>query len=261
MIRRFALALSVIILISHALVFADAVVRGYKANGSLQPGSVVALSSNSADTVELAPANDTHRIYGIVVDPSTAPVTVKKTTAQVYVATTGTYPVLISDQNGPIKSGDYLSMSGADGIAAKAKSNQPTMLGQAAGDFDGTKNVLTRQNDGSAVGRIDVNIAIGENPIAKAGDTYVPKVLQQISDTLAGKQVSVLRVYAALTIFGITLLISTLLLISGIRSGMISIGRNPLSRHSIMFGLAQVIMAATAVLIIGLSGVYLLLKL
>jgi len=37
-------------------------------------------------------------------------------------------------------------------------------------------------------------------------------------------------------------------------------GRNPLSRHSIMKSLSGVILAAVGVLLIGLFGVYLLLK-
>lgn len=255
-----ALSLSATFLLAVQVAAADTIVRGFKASSNFQPGSVVALSNNSSDTVELAPANNPSRVYGVVVDPSTASVIVKTASAQVYVATSGSYPVLVSTQNGTIKRGDYLSLSAADGIAAKSTADQSYVVGQAAGNFDGTSGVLAHQSDGSAIGRINAAIAIGQNPFAKKGDTYVPKVLQRVGQTLAGKPVSVLRIYSALTMFAVTLLISTLLLLGGIKNGMISIGRNPLSQHSVMLGLVQVITAAIAVLIIGLSGVYLLLK-
>ena len=55
--------------------------------------------------------------------------------------------------------------------------------------------------------------------------------------------------------------IAATLLWSGVRSGMISIGRNPLSKHSIIQGLMQVIIVAVLIFIIGVFAVYLLLKL
>jgi hypothetical protein len=41
---------------------------------------------------------------------------------------------------------------------------------------------------------------------------------------------------------------------------LISLGRNPLSRHSIFIGMYKVVFTGLGVFIIGLAGVYLLLK-
>ena len=51
------------------------------------------------------------------------------------------------------------------------------------------------------------------------------------------------------------------LLYSGIRSSVISIGRNPLSKESITKSLLQIILTSIIIFLIGLFGVYLLLRL
>jgi len=50
-------------------------------------------------------------------------------------------------------------------------------------------------------------------------------------------------------------------LYGGIRSSIISIGRNPLAKKSIVRGLIQVITVGVIILVIGLFSVYLLLRL
>ena len=55
--------------------------------------------------------------------------------------------------------------------------------------------------------------------------------------------------------------VSGALIYSGVRSGMIAIGRNPLSKKSILRGIVQVIIVAITIFLIGIFGVYLLLKL
>jgi hypothetical protein len=84
--------------------------------------------------------------------------------------------------------------------------------------------------------------------------------LLRIANSLAGKQVSPERVYTALGIFLVSLAVASSLIYVGVRTSMISIGRNPLSKHSIMRGLMQVVFAATLVFGAGLLGVFLLVR-
>jgi hypothetical protein len=51
------------------------------------------------------------------------------------------------------------------------------------------------------------------------------------------------------------------MLYSGIRSGMIAVGRNPLSKKSIMRSLIETVIAGLIVFAVGIFAVYLLLKL
>jgi hypothetical protein len=238
---------------------ADNLAQGFQAKGNLSPGMVVALSKNSQQTVEAAPANDTSRIYGVVIDPSDAPLILNRQSGdQVFVATNGTYSVLVSTERGPIKIGDYLSISSVDGIAAVANYQQQAVLGQAAIAFDGKKNVITTINNG-AIGKISVNVSPKKNPLVK-NDIYIPAFLRKIGETIADKPVTAIHIYAAVAFLAAAVIIATALLTAGIRGGMIALGRNPLNKGSIMNSMFKVAIAAVSVFIIGLFGVYLLLR-
>jgi hypothetical protein len=252
-------ALAIVGLVAPAL--ADTVVQSFNSVGTIEPDWVVAIKPGSTDTVELAPANQSSAIYGVAIDPSEAPITLQRSDKQqVFVASSGDYPVLVSTQNGAIKSGDYLSISSTNGIAVKATNQQPAVLGRALGSFDGISGVLASGPGGSAVGLINATIAPGPDPLYKS-DIAIPSPLKSIGDSLAGKNVSSLRIYTALAIFLVSVVIAFNISVVGIRSAMIAIGRNPLSRHSILNSLFQVVVVTVMILFLGTFSVYLLLKL
>lgn len=246
------------LLILPAAVLADNVVGAFSTKQELQPGLIVSLDNTSARTVTSAPANNTNSIYGVVIDPADAPLTLSGQNSEVFVATDGIYRVLVSTSGGTIKTGDYISMSSISGVGAKATSLQPTILGQAQGGFDGRSNVITT-NGGSPIGRIYVSISVKKNPLA-ASDPAIPSFLKRAASSLANKQVPTARIYTALAIFVITAAVSMTILWSGVKSSLVSLGRNPLSRHSIFRGMYKVIFTGLGVFAIGLAGVYLLLK-
>jgi len=237
---------------------ADTIVRGFNSKDSIEPGRVVALVVSDKNSVEPAPADDPTRILGVVVEQTASPITVQQATQNVFVATGGVYPVLVSTENGSIAAGDYLSMSSTDGIAAKVK-GQAVVVGWATQNFDGKSGDVSSGKNGSVIGKISVQVAPGKNPQLRE-DIFVPALLRKIGEAIAGKPLSANRIYAALVIFIITAVIAFGLLWVGVRSGMIAIGRNPLSKHSIMQSLTQVIVASVIVFTGGLFGIYLLLR-
>lgn len=242
-------------------VHGDTLVQSFKSKDTLEPGWVVALTEDDNNSVEPAPAGDTSRMYGVVIDPSQVPFTIQRQeNNQVYVATTGTYPVFVSTQYGEINPGDFISMSSTDGIAAKAVSRQSYVLGKAVEKFNGKDGVITRSSDGSAIGRINVTIIPGKNPLTK-NDVAVPSALKTLGDGIAGRDTAAIRIYTALAVFLMTSIVSAVVLWVGIRGGMIAIGRNPLSRSYIIRGLIQVIIISILIFVVGVIGVYLLLKL
>ena len=260
------MSVSVVLILMVGLVYlslgkvsADSISRSFNAKGTIVAGQVVALSFTDKATVELAPAGDPARIFGVAVDRSAAPVTVSQPGQEVFVATGGVYLVLVSTEKGPIRSGNYLSMSSSDGIAAKA-SGQAYIVGRALQDFDSSSGNTTQGKNGSAIGKISAQITPGRNPSLRE-DTAVPRALRRLGEAIAGKPLSASRIYAALAIFIITAAIAFGLLWVGVRTGMIAIGRNPLSRHSIMQSLVQVIIAAAVVFFGGLLSIYLFLRL
>lgn len=253
-----SLTLGLLILLWPRLSHADNVIAGFSSKDTLQPGMIVAIDKNSKDAVKLAPADQPGIMYGVVVDPSDAPITLVGKDSKVFVATTGTYQVLTSVANGPIKSGDLVSMSGINGIAAKAIPGQPLILGRAASDFSGKQNVITT-NDNKAIGRVFVTIGIQKNPLT-VSDPTVPTFLRKVANGLGNRSVPVIRVYTALLIFMISLLSALTILWSGVRTSLTSLGRNPLSRKAIFSGMYKTILSGVGIFIIGLAGVYLLLR-
>jgi len=237
---------------------ADNVVEGYTSAETLRPGEIVALIDAKAKTVKAAPANNAAGLYGVVVDPSDAPITLVGKNSKVFVATTGTYQALVSVSNGPIKGGDFISVSNVNGIGAKATPGDSLILGRAVNGFNGTTGVVTT-NNGKNIGRVFVNISVSKNPIANT-DPTLPAFLRKAADGLANKSVPVIRVYTALIIFGVSLIAAITVLYSGVRGSLISIGRNPLSRKAIFSGMYKTILTGLGVFIIGMAGVYLLLK-
>ncbi len=239
---------------------ADTITQSFTASAPVKPGFVVAITPGTSTSVEPAPAGASQSMYGVVIDPSQAPVTLQRQTSQqTFVATTGSYSVFVSNQNGTIKPGDYLSISNTDGIAAKATSQQSYVMGQALQAFDGVSGVISGSGN-SALGKIQVSVLVQRNPWLKQ-NVALPSFLRSAGDSIAGKEVSPFRIYAAIGLFLVAAVVAFGALTSGIRSAMIAIGRNPLSRHFILNGLIQVVVVAVVILSLGMIGVYLLLKL
>jgi len=248
-------------------------VQGYAADKVLQDGTIVQLAG-SATKVAPASSKNLSEMYGAVVDPHQLSLTIADNSLanEAYVATSGTYNVLVSTQGGPIKQGDYVTMSAVDGVAMKAGNyqDQKTVFGRAAGNFDGKSNSIgsttLKDTDGQtdqtvALGMIPVAINIQRNPNDKSTKANLPPALQRIGQAIADKPVGPLRIYLSIGITGLSIIVALVTLYAGIRNALIAIGRNPLSKKSIFRGLLEIILTGFLILIIGLFAVYLLLKL
>lgn len=244
----------------------------YTADTPLNTGTIVQLTGKDASHVTVATQAQLQNMFGVIIDPSQLPVTLSNgTTAnQVYVATSGTYNVLVSTQAGPIKSGDYVTLSSISGVAMKAGTDEKTVFGRANGSFDGTSNILGtsvlketsgKTNQTVSLGMVPVTINIQRNPNIKSTKANLPDQLQRIGQAIAEKEVSPVRIYLSMAITVISVIAAIAILYAGIRNSVISIGRNPMSKKSIFRALVEIILTAMVILIIGLFAVYLLLKL
>jgi hypothetical protein len=200
-------------------------------------------------TITLTPASTTHQ--------------------QVFVATAGRYDVLVSNQNGIIRSGDLITISSLSGVGMKADQDESLVLGKAAGSFNGVSNVVStvsvKNHEGVtqkvAIGDIPVDLSIAHNPLTSKETDYVPSFLAQTATTVANRPVSAARIYLGILTLLVSAIVAGVLVYSGVRSGMQAIGRNPLSRKSIIRSLIQTVIAGLTIFIVGLVAVYLLLKL
>ncbi len=262
------LALLCLVSLSHPL-SAQSVTQGYASDEELQRGMLVSLKEGDTSKIEAASPDNIKRLTGLVVNPNDAPVTLSSDKQKNFVATIGRYDGLVSDENGAIKVGDYITVSKVRGIGMRSDDRSVSVIGKALAVFDGQSNVLSttdlKDNGGVSrkihIGRIPLDIGIGANPLAKPEEVNLPGFLKNATDSIAHKSVSPVRVYISLAILAASIAIAGSMLYAGVRSSMISIGRNPLSKQSIVRSLFQVIVTSFIVFIIGIFGVYLLLKL
>jgi hypothetical protein len=239
-------------------------VTGYASDTPLQRGMIVRLKEGNTQSVVPLKATEVDRMHGVVVDANDAPATLSSDTQKTFVAVSGKFEVLVSNQNGEIKSGDPISISSTDGIGMKADTRANLSIGTAITGFDGKTNVVSKTTSTGRefnIGRVLVEITVGANPIYQPNVGYTPTLLQDIARSVSNKPVSPLRLYLSLLILLITGFITGALLFSSVRGGLVAIGRNPLSRKSITRNMLQVVVVAIIIFLSGLFGVYLLLKL
>ncbi len=154
----------------------NAVTQSYNADTNVQVGMIVKLKDKEGTTVTPISSSEIAEMLGVVVPTNDAtivltPEKIKK--QQVLVATTGNFSVLVSNQNGPIKTGDYLTISALSGIAMKADENQTQVIGKATKDFSGTANVIGNVKLKDTIGRVSsvsigrtvVDLRISHNPL------------------------------------------------------------------------------------------------
>ena len=227
------------------------VTQSYSADPSVQIGMVVKLKDKDPKTVVPLDAQSADQIVGIVIPSSNATIVLtpqSPTTQQVLVTNNGHVSMLVSNQNGPIKTGDFIMVSSISGIGMKADTISDTqVIGKAAGDFKGTVNVIgtiqVQDTNGKktsvSIGRIPIDVAITHNPLFEKNADYVPAGLAKITQVVASHPVSAARVYLGGIILIIAAYVTASIVYSGIRNGMVSIGRNPLSKRTVMKGLSS----------------------
>lgn len=269
-----ALVLTFAILLAPAVVMADSnssssvVPQNYIAGSSVLPGMLVE-PGKAANTVVPASSKDIDKVVGAVVPVSAAAITltpVSSSGQQILVAASGQYDMLVSSQDGPIKAGDYLTLSALPGIAMKATSKQPEVVGQATGSFDGKSGVIdttplksTLGNTTTAsIGRISADIRVTSNPLYK-NDNNVPGLLDKAASSIVNKSVSPVRIYLSIGVLLATFFITGGMFYGGIRGGITAIGRNPLAKKAISRGLIQAVITGLVVLAAGILAVYVIL--
>ena len=274
-VARIVLGLAVSIvstgILAHTAMAATGV-QGYASDTPLDNGTIVQLTGKDANRVKVATQAELQNMFGVTVDRNTLPVTLSsgQLENETFVAVSGTYNVLVSTQGGSIAVGDYVTLSSVNGVAMKAGTEEKTVFGRANKPFDGKgvtlgtttlKDETGKTTQTVTLGTIPVTIDIKRNPNEKSTKVNVPEPLQRIGQAIAEKEVSAIRIYLSMAITAVSLIAAIIVLYSGVRNGVISIGRNPMSKKSIFRALLEIILTSILILIIGLFAVYLLLKL
>jgi hypothetical protein len=250
---------------------AEVVTQSYNAGPSVLPGMIVELNPKAPTSVIPLTNKDVSKMLGVVVPLNEAPINLAPqtgSTQQVLVATAGRYNLLVSNQNGSIKVGDYLTVSSLGGIGMKAGINQGEVVGQATGNFTGSNNILgtvsLKNSSGKpttvSISDIQVNVHLGANPLFQKNASDLPGFLTQTANAVANGPVSQVRIYLSSVVLLATIIIAASMFYGGVRSGIVAVGRNPLAKKAIGRSLIQTVIGGLIIFVTGLLGVYLILK-
>ena len=111
------------------------------------------------------------------------------------------------------------------------------------------------------------DVTLGEAPVQvnvayffkEPEKTVVPAAIQNVANSLAGKDVGTVPILISAAIFLIMLIVVASIIYSMIRSSIISVGRNPLSQSAIYRDLIQLSGLVILILGVGLVAIYLVL--
>lgn len=242
-----------------------AISQGFTANTSnVAPGALISLVSGKG-TVTPASSNNVENLVGVASDKPLVELSGSSGNA-IQVVVSGTVKALVSDVNGEIKTGDKITASPLSGIGMKA-TNSTEVVGTAQSNLSSVPTVQksVTSADGKSmkanVGLLPVvvNVAYYSASNQAGLSTFVPPFLQTVANAVSGHQVSPLHVLLSGIALILGFAVAAVMLYVSIRSGVISIGRNPLAEGALRKGLVDVVIAAMGVLVITVVVVYVIL--
>lgn len=237
----------------------------FKASTQLLPGQIVALSSGDGQAVEPATLGNLQAMAGVVVSDKEALLSISTGEDNIQVVTDSQAKTLVSDLNGSIEAGDLVTASQIPGIGQKA-SDEELVLGTAQQAFnpdhnnwDNFKTVTTSEGEEyrAAVGSIPVLINVERNPAAASEQTYLPGFVQEAANNVAGQEVAPYQVLISLLVLGLSFVSATAIIYATVHSTIISLGRNPLSKHAVYKSYLPTGAVVIVILGVGLALAYL----
>ncbi len=262
-VRAAGLVLVLMLLLSPQL--ALAAVQGYSVQDkTIVTGMAVALAgSGGTDGIQKSSVAHADKTLGVVVNQQDNTVAVSSDgPSQVYVATTGTATVFVSDVNDPVRKGDLLAPSPIAGVLMRANEGTKGVLGVALADFP-TKDVQKVSIKGQNGQPTEAKVAlVGVNMDVKFAANNAPtgkSWFQRVGESLVGHEVSSTQVIVSLIILLLLVVVEGAMVYGAISSSVISLGRNPLAKKTILRGLTQISALVAVVLALGLAAIYLVL--
>ena len=250
-------------LVGHGL----ALSQGYASSDSgLKRGMVVTLSLSTDKihpAVQSAEYTDKDNIIGIAVDSTEGLVAEIPAGSQVFVEQSGYAKAYVSDLNGQVKKGDWLTLSPVRGVLMKAQDRSVTTAGLALEDFSvGSSEALSVKDSKGSVATAHVtllNINIDIQPPSPVNIENSHNAIDKLGVGLTGHRVNALRVLATLAIFSTLLVIEGEIIYGTITSSITALGRNPLAKGLIGRQSLRSVSVGIAVLILGTASMAMLL--
>lgn len=235
---------------------------------SLVEGTLVSLITTEPVSVEAADVNTGNYLAGVVVTEGSGLIVSDNDDSTLYIATEGVASTFVSDVNGEVKAGDFIGASWIKGVGMKVLEGENVdqkVIGVALQDLNVEENyslfvekVETLDGDRRArVGKISIKLFPRDIGPYFASDQQ--SGFEEFASKLAGKDVSFIRIIAAMLLFGVSVAASALFMTNAIRGSLNSIGRNPLASHSIISTLTQISTVSIGLIIFGAAIAYVVL--
>lgn len=228
---------------------------------SLSPGSNVH-GSNIA--VQAADYRNSKDVLGVAVAPTSGLIAEVPAGSQIYVEKSGAALAYVSDLNGDIKKGDYLTLSTLKGVLMRADNRSVTTVGTALEDFSAAsaQSVSATDKDGNPVNvhvaLLNINVAIQPpTPVGTAQSTT--NFLDKLGLTLTGHKINSLRVLAAIAVFSTLLVIEGEIIYGTVTSSIVAVGRNPLAKKLVGWQSLRGAGIGIAILTLGTAAIAVLL--
>lgn len=231
---------------------------------TLVAGTVVDQASGARNTVEQALSNRASQLLGVTANKPLVALGGGDQQAQVVVS--GLTPTLVSDINGPIKVGDKITASPIKGVGMKA--TIPTeIVGTAESNLSDSTTTAEQVTDNHGkvtsvkIGMVDVQVGVSYFQADQSKlNNFVPTFLINAGTSIAGKDVSPLRVLVGFSCLLIGFIIAGVMLQAGVRSGIISLGRNPLASGILRRSLIDVLLTSVGLLGLAVVTFYIILS-
>jgi hypothetical protein len=258
-----ALVMLVLMMSSMSVRGASSIAQGFLTDDSnVVSGAIASLKAGTANTVELATVENVDSMLGVAGTDSL--IELSGGQGKVQIVTSGQTAVLVSDIAGTIKVGDKITASPIAGVGMKAMTST-VVIGTAQANLSSVKTesreVVSRSGKKQTVHIAAIPVQVDKVFYAAPDDTnsFLPPVLQSFAASLAGHQVSAVRVTLAGILVLLLFVVVTVLLYSAVRSSIISIGRNPLSESAVQKSLLQVGLTIVGILLFTVIVIYLIL--
>jgi hypothetical protein len=257
-------ALSILSLVAMTSL-ANAISQGFSANEDLASGTLVSMKESGSDTIVVPAELNYNNIAGVVVNKNDSTVALSDDESQVQVTTNGVANLYVTDLYGDIKVGDPIGISPIRGVGAKAITNGKIVgVAQTNLDSDNTERTVNVTKDNgdtveAKVGSVLIAVQIGYYAVS-AEDGQKATGLQQLGSSLAGKQVSAVKVIISLIIAVSGTIAAAVILYAGVKSGFTAVGRNPLARLSIFRGLKRISIFSLTIFVLALVAGYAILR-
>lgn len=243
-----------------ALAVANSISRTYKTNDKeLTIGMAVSLgSTNQTEVVRSKPENS-KSFLGIVSKGSDNLITLSSPLQDVIVTTNGPVSALVSDLNGSVKKGDILAVSPLEGVLMRASdlvdTQQYPAVGLALSEPKKVSEASVKDASGAdkqvAIATAHIELDSSLSGKTDYNGTAKRSTLVVFARSMTGKWVSEWQALGAFAVF-ITVLLTVAVIVYGtVRSAIMALGRNPLSRKVIAWQIFRVLGLALGLFIFG----------